>query len=99
MGLRRPLAGALAEHECPRCHGEVELPLGELCGECSSHIRRRAARVARVAAMVSTALMALYIFIPLPADERGRAIGAMAVIMWYVLSYLIVRRTMQHWEH
>jgi hypothetical protein len=96
--LARPLAAVLIEHECPRCHCEVELPLGELCGACRNQIERRAAKTARLVAGVSTLAVALYVFIPPPPGEQGRVVGAVGVVVWYVLISLIVRRMMQNWE-
>ena len=40
-----PFAVGLVEHECPRCHRAVELPLGELCGTCRGEIERRAVKL------------------------------------------------------
>ena len=98
--LRRPSSptpfyGVLVEHECPRCHREVELPLGELCGQCRADIARRASRIARIVAGASTVLVAIYVILRIPGYPTARAVGAAAVLMWYVLSYLIVRRTLE----
>jgi hypothetical protein len=90
-----PFFGVLAERECPRCHRPVELPLGELCGHCRADIARRASRIARLVAGASTAVVAVYVILRIPGYPTARAVGAAAVLMWYVLSYLIVRRTLE----
>lgn len=94
---RSPLATALRERECPRCHREVDLPLGALCQICVRAIQARSRRVARVVAAVSAAGLALYALTPPPATERERAIAIAAVLVWYVLSYVVVRRVMDQW--
>ncbi len=95
---RTPLVGSLIEHECPRCHQEVELPLGALCESCRYEIDRRARKAARPVALVSTLAVGLYVFIRVPADGRARLVGAAAVVIWYILTNLVVRRVMIQWE-
>ena len=93
-----PLVAGLVEHECPRCHREVELPFGQLCGACVTQIEARAKRVARLVAALSSIAVALSIFIPVPPDQRGRTVGLVGIVIWYVLSNLIVLRVMRRWE-
>ena len=93
-----PLNVGLIEHECPRCHREVELPLGQLCQSCRIAIERRARRTGRVVALLSSAAVGLYFFVPVPPDDRARLVGIMGVAMWYVLSNLAVRRVMRQWQ-
>ncbi len=93
-----PLVAGLIEHECPRCQRAVELPFGQLCGACRAEIKSRAKKTARIVAALSTLAVALYIFIPIPAGERARTIGLVGTVIWYVLSYMVVRRVMQNWE-
>lgn len=87
-----PFVGGLIEHECPRCHRPVELPLGTICPNCRREIEQRAARLARWASALSTAALAVYFLLRLPPDPRGRLVVAMGVGIWYVLSNLVVRR-------
>ncbi|HEX9692775.1 MAG TPA: hypothetical protein VGA22_11805 [Gemmatimonadales bacterium] len=87
----------MVEHECPRCHREIELPLGELCPDCRREIERRAARVARVVAMVTTLALAVYIGIRVPADPTARLVGGAAVAVWYLLTNLVVRRLLREY--
>lgn len=95
---RTPWSGVLVEHECPRCHRPVELALGELCAACRRAIDRRAIRSARVVAMVSTAVLGLYVMLRVPPDPVARAVSGAAVAAWYVLTYLIVRRVMREFR-
>lgn len=90
-----PFFGVLVERECPRCHRPVELPLGALCGTCRGEIARRAARIARRVAGATTVVMGVYVIWRMPADPVARVVGAAAIAMWYVLSYLVVRRTLE----
>ncbi len=93
-----PLNAGLVEHECPRCHRAVELALGQLCGTCRREVEQRARRAARIVAVLSTAAMGLYVFVPFPTDDRVRLVGIMGVAIWYVLSNLVVRRVMRQWQ-
>ena len=93
-----PLVAGLVEHECPRCHRPVELPLGQLCKTCLTYIDRRARKAARLVATLSTLAVGLYIFIPVPTDERARIVGMVGVLIWYALSNIVVRRVMSQWQ-
>ncbi len=94
---RKPFFGVLVEKECPRCRRQVELPLGELCRQCRQDIARRAGRIARIVAAVTTAGVALYVVFGMPRDPTSRMVGAMSVIAWYILVNLVVRRVLtQH---
>ena len=97
MSSRRPLLAGLIEHECPRCHREVELPMGDLCAACLGEIERRARRVANLVALASTAVVAVYIVVRMPATEQARLVGVTAVVAWFVLSNMVVRRVMRQW--
>lgn|GEM_PF-1505369 len=104
---QRPLLGDLREHQCPRCHQEVELPLGELCRSCRRALERRAARVANLVSMVSTAVVATYIVLRLRhiratpdgmIDLRtARMVGVASIVVWFALSNAVTRRVMRHW--
>ena len=93
-----PLVAGLVEHECPRCHHPVELPLGELCEACLKHIAKRARKAARLVATLSTLAVGLYVLIPFPTDERVRIVGLVGVLIWYTLSNIVVRRVMSQWQ-
>lgn len=87
--------GGLVEHECPRCRRPVELPLGALCDVCRREIDARASRLARLVAGVTTAMLALYVWWRLPADpmRMQQVVGGIGVVAWYLLTYLVVRRS------
>ena len=87
-----PLVAGLVEHECPRCHAAVQLPFGTLCRTCRDQIERRARRLGHLAALVTTAVLAAYALIRMPADPRARMMTALAVAVWYVLVRLTVQR-------
>jgi hypothetical protein len=73
----------------------VELPLGELCQVCRQAIDRRAGRIARLVAMVSTAALGVYVMLRVPPDPVARTVSGGAVAAWYLLTYLIVRRVVR----
>jgi len=91
-----PFAGVLLEHECPRCHRAVELPLGALCRSCSQEIERRAARWGNRVALVTTVLLAGYLyFFRATSEPTVRLVSVMAVVIWFTLSNIVVRRAVR----
>ncbi len=92
---RTPLYGVLTEHECPRCRQPVELPLGEICGACRTSIERRAGRIGRLVALISTVGLAIYVL--LPEERTARLVGAMSIGIWYLLTYLVVKRILREY--
>lgn len=90
-----PSFGGLVEHECPRCGREVELPFGARCRACVREVDARARRLARRVALVTTALLGAYILWRMPPDPTARLVGAVAVVAWYILTRLIVTRTLR----
>jgi hypothetical protein len=82
----------LVEHECPRCHKAVELPLGELCPACRAEITRRARRWARWTALGSTALLMAYIITRKPAGPNGQLVAVVSTAVWYFMSYRVAER-------
>ena len=88
----------LVEHECPRCHREVELPLGALCPTCRTEIDRRARRVSRIVSLASTAVVAVYVYFRMPDNEQARLVGIAGVVIWLILSNVTVRRVMREWK-
>jgi len=95
---RKPFANGLAEHQCPRCHREVELPLGQLCRQCRAEIERRAARIGHIVSLTSTAAVAVYVFARMaPGDTLGRNVGIAGIVVWFILSNMVVRRIVREW--
>lgn len=70
----------------------MELPLGELCAECRREIEGRARTLGRYAALAAAAGMGLYAMLRLPPHPVARAVGALAVVAWYVLVRVVVTR-------
>ncbi len=92
---RTPFYGVLVERACPRCDRPVKLPIGQICSTCRVEIDRRAGRMARRVAAVTTVGMALYVYVRVPDDRTARLVGIMAVVIWYVLSNLVVKRALR----
>lgn len=90
-----PLLGGLVEHECPRCRRPVQLPLGALCDACRREIEARARRIGRWAAAVTTVLVAGYVWLRLPPEPipMQRVVALVGVAAWYILTYLVVKRS------
>lgn len=87
----------LRERECPRCHREVDLPLGELCETCTRDIALRAGRVARWVSLVTTLAFGLYVMAALPAHRTARLVGAAGTVAWYLLARRISERVAREW--
>jgi hypothetical protein len=85
----------LVEHECPRCHRPVDLPLGEICGTCRQSIDRRAGRIARLVALASTMGLGVYVLLRVPEDPTARIVSGVSVALWYILTNLVVRRILR----
>jgi hypothetical protein len=75
----------------------VELPLGELCRACRQDIERRANRAGRLVALASTIVVGIYVLVRMPAEPTPRMVGAASIAIWYLLTYLVVRRVMREY--
>ncbi len=51
--------------------------------------------MARLVAAVTTVAMALYVYVRVPDDRTARLTGIMAVVIWYVLTNLVVKRALR----
>jgi hypothetical protein len=60
-------------------------------------VRGRAARLARWVAIGTTIPLAVWVTLTLPKTRDIRLVGAAAVVIWYVLTSLIVRRVAWEW--
>ena len=87
-----PMLGTALGHECPRCHKEVELPLGELCEDCKEAIMMRARRISRYVALGTTIPYAAYVYFRLPEDPTLRFVGISTVVAWYIITGLVTKR-------
>jgi len=73
------------------------IPVGGLCEDCHRRVKRRAAQIARWVAIGTTIPLAVYVTLTLPRTREARIVGATAVVIWYVLTSLIVRRVAWEW--
>jgi hypothetical protein len=73
----------------------VELPLGELCATCRSEIERRVRKIARWIALGTTVVLAAYIVVRVPPDPTARSVGAIAILVWYLLTGAVARRILR----
>jgi len=73
------------------------LAVGDLCGECAVRLRRKAGRVGRWVAVLTTLPLATYVTLTLPHDRTSRMLAAGVVLAWYALTFLIVKRTAWEW--
>ena len=90
-------------HLCARCGTPTEgIAVGGLCAACTKQRDQRAARLGRTVALVTTLVLAFSLLFQLrsvaPAWlERARLVSAVAVIVWYWLTYRIVSRVAREW--
>lgn len=87
-----PLLGTALGHECPKCHREVDLPLGELCADCKKRIKQRARKISRYVALGTTLPFAVYVYLRLPEDSTLRLVGLSSVVAWYIIVGLVTKR-------
>ena len=71
------------------------MPLGAICASCRQEIDRKARHLARLTAGVTTAILAVYLFLRLPDIPNARIVGVVTVITWYVIVRRIVRRVLR----
>jgi len=90
-------SGVWRERECPRCHREVDLPVGDLCDACTREIRVRAGRVARWVSLVTTLGFGGYVMLVLPPIQVPRLVGAAATVTWYLVMRRIAQRVGAEW--
>ena len=100
--LRRPSSAGPwpgeSSYPCAVCGVRVAgIALGGRCPDCLQRVRRRAARLARWVAIGTSLPLAGYVSLTLPADRTARLVGAIAVVIWYVLTSLVARRVAQEW--
>ncbi len=92
-----------SSHPCARCgQSTAGIALGERCATCSSEVARKAARIGRLVAGVTTLLLAGYLMITLRTvaptwQTTARTVGAAATVAWYLLTFRIVKRIALEW--
>ena len=78
------------------------IAVGGLCAPCVQDITRKASRIGRLTAIVTTLLLGGYVILTLrsvaPAwQATARIVGAVAVVVWYLLTYRIAKRIALEW--
>lgn len=92
-----------SSHPCARCGDPtVGIAPGALCARCTQLVTRKAARVARITAGVTTLVVAGYLMIALrsvaePWQATARLVAAGATAAWYILTFQIVKRIALEW--
>ncbi len=90
-------------HLCARCGTPTEgIALGGLCAACTTRRDRKAARLGRLMALVTTLILAVSLLVRLrsvaPAwFDRARLVSALAVLACYWLTYRIVSGVAREW--
>jgi hypothetical protein len=60
-------------------------------------LTRRAAKIARLVAIGTTVPLAVYVALALPVERTARLVGAVSVLLWYVLTFSIAKRVTLEW--
>jgi len=51
----------------------------------------------RLIAGISTVLVAIYVVVRMPADSTARLVGAMSIVIWYLLTFLVAKRVLREY--
>jgi len=73
------------------------IAIGGICANCMRLLNRRATRIARLVAIGTTVPLAVYVAVALPVERTARLVGAVSVLLWYVLTFLIAKRVTLEW--
>jgi hypothetical protein len=60
-------------------------------------LTRRATKIARLVAIGTTVPLAVYVALSLPVERTARLVGAVSVLLWYVLTFSIAKRVTLEW--
>ncbi len=92
------LSGLGPSHPCAKCGTDTPgIAIGGLCANCTRLLARRASKIARLAAIGTTIPLAVYVAWTLPVERTSRLVGAVSVLLWYVLTFLIAKRVAWEW--
>jgi predicted nucleic acid-binding Zn ribbon protein len=81
------------EVPCVECGTSVPgIDFGERCRECLQRRKRRAARIARRVALLSTAVAGAWVLWRLPESSLGRFYSGMSIPIVYLLVRMTVHR-------
>ena len=106
--MLRPLSSpglwpAGSSNPCARCGEQTAgIAPGDLCAKCLRDVTRKASRIGRLVAGVTTLLLAGYLTLTLrtvpPASQgTARTVGAVVAVAWYLLTFRIVQRIVFEW--
>jgi hypothetical protein len=73
----------------------MDLPLGEICGDCKGRINQRARKISRYVAIGTTLPFAVYVYLRLPEDPTLRLVGLSSVVAWYIITGLVTKRLLK----
>ena len=92
------LSGLGPSHPCARCGTDTPgIAIGGICANCMRSLTRRATRIARLVAIGTTVPLAVYVALALPVERTARLVGAVSVLLWYVLTFVIAKRVTLEW--
>jgi hypothetical protein len=92
------LSGLGPSHPCAKCgESTAGIAIGGLCANCTRLLNRRATKIARLVAIGTTIPLAVYVALALPVERTARLVGAVSVLLWYVLTFLIAKRVTLEW--
>ena len=92
------LSGLGPSHPCAKCGTDTPgIAIGGLCANCTRLLQRRATKIARLVAIGTTLPLAVYVALALPVEQTARLVGAVSVLLWYVLTFLIAKRVTLEW--
>ena len=92
------LSGLGPSHPCAKCGTDTPgIAIGGLCANCTRLLERRASRIGRLVAIGTTIPLAMYVAMTLPVERTARIVGAVSVLLWYVLTFLIAKRVTLEW--
>ncbi len=92
------LSGLGPSHPCAKCGTDTPgIAIGGLCANCTRLLERRATKVARLVAIGTTIPLAVYVAMALPVERTARLVGAVSVLLWYVLTFMITKRVTLEW--
>lgn len=81
------------EVPCVECKTPTEgIDFGERCRECMRTRKKKAGRIARRSALVSTAVAGAWVLFNIPASPTGRFYSALSIPITYLLVHMIVDR-------
>lgn len=106
--MLRPLSSpglwpAGSSHPCARCGEQTAgIAPGDLCARCTRDVTKKASRIGRLVAVVTTLLVVGYLMLtlrstPLASQSTARIVGAVTAVAWYLLTFRIAQRIAFEW--